>query len=126
MCKFGNLPQVKVAKKEKDKIHIFTNKDIIRSRVPQIGDLFMDFRKWHYLEIRERFLMDNLNLFMCVNYGANINMIDRVWLKKYFFKCNIKTMQVLVPVKEIGKARVNCYEFAFFNIYIPAYDFKNN
>jgi hypothetical protein len=63
---------------------------------------------------------------MCVDYGVNINIIDRAWLKKYFLKYNIKTIQAPVSVKEIGETRVDCYEFAFFNIYIPAYDFKDN
>jgi hypothetical protein len=35
-------------------------------------------------------------------------------------------MQASVLVKRIGGARVDCYEFAFFDIYIPIYDFKNN
>jgi hypothetical protein len=35
-------------------------------------------------------------------------------------------MQVSVPIKKIGGARVNYYEFAFFNIYIPIYDSKSN
>jgi Reverse transcriptase (RNA-dependent DNA polymerase)/RNase H-like domain found in reverse transcriptase/Integrase zinc binding domain len=126
MCKPGNPPQVKVAKKEKDEVHVFTDKDIIRSRAPQTGDLSMGFRKWHYLEIRGGLSMDNLNLSMCVDYGANISMVDRAWLKKYLPKCNIKTMQAPVPVKGIGGARVDCYEFAPFDIYIPAYDSKGN
>jgi hypothetical protein len=78
MCKSDNLPQVKIAKKKKDKVYVFIDKNIIRSRVSQTGNLFIDFRKWHYLEIRGRLLMDNLNLFICVDYGANISMINRV------------------------------------------------
>jgi hypothetical protein len=63
---------------------------------------------------------------MCVDYGANINIINRAWLKKYLFKCNIKTMQASVSIKKISGTRINCYEFAPFNIYIPAYDSKSN
>ncbi len=64
--------------------------------------------------------MNNLNLYLYIDYNTNISFINRAWLRKHYLLCKIYHIEVLVSIKRIGGVQES-YKYAVFNIYIPVY-----